>query len=300
MIAKNFIFTLNNPTAAEKLFFTGLEDVNVRTEYDIGFIAFQLEKAPETGTIHYQGYVQFTKKKRLPSVKSLISRRAHVEIARGTADECITYNTKEESRIEGPWQYGEPKSQGRRTDIVDFVRRAALGPITEQETIEEWGPILAKYPRFVSRVTRFYQTPTRPLFVPRPGWQFELSLILNGEPHPRRVYWYQEAIGNVGKTYFGLNFVDCRGYGGYVVTGGRHADIYYAYQNEKVVFFDWARDNEDAFPYRVVETFKNGYFLNTKYETNCHRFPIPHVVVFANFKPDESKLSADRWAIKNI
>ena len=125
-------------------------------------------------------------------------------------------------------------------------------------------------------------------------------MVLNGEPSKRKVYWYWEPVGNTGKSYFSLNWSDAGGRRGYVVTGGRHADILYAYEEEKVVFFDWARDSEDSFPYRVVEQFKNGYFLNTKYESCTRRFETPHVVVFANFGPDMSKLSMDRWEIKEI
>ena len=271
-----------------------------RLDSDIQFLVYQLE-AGESGTPHLQGYVQLSKRKRLGQVKALLSPRIHAEVARGKPAANYEYCTKPDGRLEGPFEYGSMASgQGTRNDIVDFVSRAKQGRIPERELIEEFGPVLAKYPRFVSTVTRHYNRPVPTTFVPRPGWQLDLSLILSGAPDARKVHWYWESVGNVGKSYYALNFVDRGGSFGYVVTGGRHADIYYAYADQKVVFFDWARDNEEAFPYRVIENFKNGYFLNTKYETHAHRFAPPHTVVFANFPPDESKLSHDRWDIKQI
>lgn len=54
----------------------------------------------------------------------------------------------------------------------------------------------------------------------------------------------------------------------FVVTGGKYNDIYHAYDQQSVVFFDWPRSQEEAFPYSVVETFKNGYFLSTIADNN--------------------------------
>lgn len=86
----------------------------------------------------------------------------------------------------------------------------------------------------------------------------------------------------------------------YVINGGKAADIYYAYFYEKVVFFDLARQKEDIVAYDVMENFKNGYFLSTKYQVRRVKFNIPHVVVFSNFRPDMTKLSEDRWDIRVI
>ena len=66
------------------------------------------------------------------------------------------------------------------------------------------------------------------------------------------------------------------------------------------MFFDLARSVQERVPYEVMENFKNGGFLNTKYESKWVKFKIPHVVVFANFLPDRLKLSEDRWNIIEI
>jgi len=300
MSAKNWCFTLNNPTEQETAKLLSYEDDDVRTGAAITYIVFQYEEAPTTGTPHYQGYVQFAQRKRHTYLERVISPRMTHKVAKGNAAQNKVYCTKEESRLDGPWEFGTPTGgQGKRTDIAEFVNRAKQGRIERRELIETYGEILAKYPRFVSTVQRHYSEPIPTPFLPRDNWQFGLSVILAGQPDRRKVYWYWESIGNTGKSYYALNWNNGRSFG-YVVTGGRHSDIFYAYGNEPVVFFDWARDSEDAFPYKVVENFKNGYFLNTKYESHACRFDIPHVVVFANFSPDESKLSRDRWVIKNI
>ena len=52
--------------------------------------------------------------------------------------------------------------------------------------------------------------------------------------------------------------------------------------------------------YTCIEYFKNGQYLNTKYNSEMRVFEIPHIIVFSNFSPDENMLSKDRYVIKNI
>lgn len=42
----------------------------------------------------------------------------------------------------------------------------------------------------------------------------------------------------------------------FVVTGGKFADIAYAFQFQEYVVFDFARDQQDRFPYKLLEDFK--------------------------------------------
>jgi len=300
MSAKHWCFTINNPTA---LCVDGFMEWDL--DEDTQYLVCQQEMSA-SGTPHIQGYISFFKKKRMSSVKNIVGTGAHVEVAKGTPAQNKAYCTKEESRLVGPWEYGTlPGGKGKRNDIADFVRDFKMRHSTSLPTddswiIDEWPSMLAKYPRFISNLRRVLCQPAREPFIARRGWQNDLSLVLSGPPSQREVLWYYEPSGNVGKSFFANNYRTPRGGFGYVVTGGRHSDIFYAYQYEEVVFFDWARDSEESFPYKVVESFKNGYFLNTKYESAPCRFTVPHVVVFANFEPDRSKLSQDRWNLNRI
>ena len=54
-----------------------------------------------------------------------------------------------------------------------------------------------------------------------------------------------------------------------------------------------------TFPYELMEELKNGELLNTKYNSEVFRFPVPHVVSFSNETPNMTMLSADRYKIIN-
>ncbi len=56
----------------------------------------------------------------------------------------------------------------------------------------------------------------------------------------------------------------------------------------------------DHINYEIIESVKNGIIYNTKYECEMRVYAIPHVIVFSNEMPDETKLSRDRWNIQEI
>jgi len=292
MTTKNYVFTLNNPTAP--ILFN--PDVH-------NCLVYQLERG-ENGTPHYQGYVEFKRRLSLQNAKRHVHEGAHLERRLGTRAQAIAYATKEDTRTEGPWQFGNLEStQGKRSDIKEFKEWFFAQKRTIDECVDEHPEIVAKYPRFLSTLEsvvrrRNFNTPE---FTPNAGWQTELVTYLSTPPSAREIYWIYDEIGGHGKSYFALNYRSATK--PFVCTGGRFSDIFFAYTRAGtpgIVFFDWARDQEERFPYCILENFKNGYFLNTKYESECVRFDIPHVIVFSNFPPDQTKLSRDRWIIKTL
>jgi len=260
------------------------------------YYVFQQEVTPDTGRVHLQGYVVLLRKTRLTTLYRKFA--AHFEIRRGTHQQALDYCTKDETRRPNtvPITYGTFEGgAGRRNDIAAF-RDAVEGGRTNWQLLHEHPTEMAKFPRFLQLVrTETLQQrllAELPEFVPRPGWQSSLVRTLAQAPHPRTVIWRWEPIGAVGKSFFALNFLPAETF---LVTGGKHTDIQYAYQAQRYVFFDWSRHQETSFPYGLVEQFKNGYFLSTKYESIAKRFSVPHVVVFANFSPDFMQMSIDRW-----
>jgi len=92
------------------------------------YITYQKERCPTTQRLHWQGYIELRTAATRATVKSILgSDGAHCELARG-GDAAIDYCHKEETRVEGPFEFGERGGPigGRRTDldaVAERVRR---------------------------------------------------------------------------------------------------------------------------------------------------------------------------------
>lgn len=116
----------------------------------------------------------------------------------------------------------------------------------------------------------------------------------------REIYWYVDYKGGQGKTVLAKYLVHVHKA---LYVSGRALDIKHACMkhlesNElNIVIFDFPRTVEEHVSYDAIESVKNGIFFSGKYDSGMACFNSPHVIIFANFKPDESKLSDDRWVI---
>lgn len=118
MSNRNYCFTINNPT--KQLEF---EDESIKE--NVKYCIWQRERG-ESGTEHYQGYIELKKTYRIAGLKKLLGGdfdRGHFEPRRGTRDQAREYCQKVDSRVEGPWEFGSFKDggQGKRTDLDGVV-----------------------------------------------------------------------------------------------------------------------------------------------------------------------------------
>lgn len=130
-------------------------------------------------------------------------------------------------------------------------------------------------------------------------WQKEIFNICKQKPDKRKIYWYWEPVGNVGKSefckYMYLN-EDVAFF-----TNAKTADIAYSYNGEKVCMFDLPRTTEDRFNFNALEQLKNGMLFSSKYESGAKVFNRPHIIIFANWKPPtQPYLSKDRLIVKRL
>jgi len=134
-------------------------------------------------------------------------------------------------------------------------------------------------------------------------WQEQIKELLDEEPDDRKIHWYWEETGNVGKTAFAKWM--CTKYSALYLTG-KAADCKYAISKYIVskelhaVVFDFTRTSEEFVSYEALEAVKNGIFFSGKYEGGMCMFNTPHVIVFANWPPHFEKLSQDRWDVQNV
>lgn len=113
---RNWVWTINNPSYE---YVAGSDDFWNRFGGSLRYAIYQIERGGDTGTIHWQGYVEFDKpisgaalSKMLPS--SYHSRR------NGTRIQAREYCRKEESRIGGPFEKGDfGLEPGKRNDLLD-------------------------------------------------------------------------------------------------------------------------------------------------------------------------------------
>lgn len=124
-------------------------------------------------------------------------------------------------------------------------------------------------------------------------WQTYFDELLSLYPDDRTIHWVTDITGGRGKSKL-VNHLLSK-HDAFFIDDGSGKDIAYAYENEKTVLIDLCKDNEEWTPYRIMEKFKNGRMFSAKYQSVPKMFDVPHVIVFANFSPDKSRLIEDRW-----
>lgn len=219
---------------------------------------FQLEECPSTKTRHFQCFLNLRIKKRLHEVKTMLNG-----FGLGGAHVTIaSSNGKEQLK-----QY-----------CMKLDSRVS-GP---------W----ADRPIYLGADL---------ITVLRPWQKAIVDLAYKPLPHPRKIHWFYDAIGGLGKSsivkymYYHLKVL--------TVTIGKASDLLnlvYKMQGKKMYCFDISRTCTSGAMteiYLALEAVKNGYFVNTKYDTGVACFEIPHIVVFSNHLPLMSALSVDRWNI---
>lgn len=128
-------------------------------------------------------------------------------------------------------------------------------------------------------------------------WQSNLTEEMNKTPDPRKIIWYNDPEGNTGKTFIAKLL--CLKHSAIRFENAKSADIKYAYRGQNIVVFDLSRSQEAHFNYEVLESVKNGVMFSTKYESTMKMHGTPHVIVFANWTPEKTRLSLDRWTSEN-
>jgi len=310
--ARRWQFTWNNYTEAN------LATLKELSAEKVDYLVFGHELAPEKNTPHLQGYVEFKTpiagsavKGRLDPVKKAKST-IHVEKCEGSRKQNIEYVRKNESKDPAYLdENGKPlitelsfveKSQGQRSDWQIYYEFLLNNPDFDKFA-EQYPNIAVKYHGGIEKVIRGIKNKQMIDKVRKNyegaelrEWQKELIAEIQKPADDRKVIWYHDDVGNSGKTWISkLMFVN---HGAAYFTNSKTADITYAYQGEPIVIFDFSRSNEESINYGVIETVKNGIMFSGKYEARTKMFACPHVIIMANFAPNMSKLSMDRWDVR--
>ncbi|AGO61982.1 putative Rep protein [Circo-like virus-Brazil hs2] len=147
------------------------------SEAGIDYICGQRERCPNTGRLHIQGYVVFTRKKRLNGAKEgLDSTGVHLERRMGTHRQAVEYCQKEESRDGEFIELGEYDDRGSQTKCMEEIKKRIREGDSELDIAEEYFGIWCRYNKAFSKYRAMVQ----------PGRDFKTIV---------RVYWGRSGVG---------------------------------------------------------------------------------------------------------
>lgn len=326
--SRQWPFTWNNYTQENAEGLLNLSPDLVR------YICFGYETG-ESGTPHLQGWVEFQNPVRVGGAKVLLdpkegkASKVHIGDKDGKPSRAdlreigVAYCKKGEQSHE-EWEklgvLGPNFGKNAKVEEKFFIKpRAGQGARTDWKQIRDFieinpnfKKVFTEFPEYAIKYhsgiqkcidTVISEENERNLIeryksVTLRRWQDRLLKDVSYKPDDRKIIWYVDEKGGKGKTWI-AKYLIAKEKAAYF-TNGKTADIAHAYKGERVCIFDFPRSSEEQINYGVVEKIKDGIVFASKYDSKTKVFDNPHVVVFSNFRPNMSAMSADRWDIREI
>lgn len=151
--SRSWCFTVNNPDSQLT------PDIDWPAD-SVRYCIWQMEIG-ENNTQHYQGYIELSRNQRLTWIKRLAGlERAHIEPRRGSREQARAYCQKEESRVDGFWEYGsfEEGGRGRRNDVAALKELINNGK-TELEIFDAEPAAYVRYYRAIGHIQMLLTKP---------------------------------------------------------------------------------------------------------------------------------------------
>ncbi len=266
---RNFVFTQNNPDAADYEFWTNLATTQrQRDRVQVGYVVFQTEQGlgrydssgqHRPGTIHIQGYVELTRAIRLNGIRRRFPDGIHIEQRRGTQAQAIAYCKKEETRVESgiTGEGGEAKKLGK--DKLSVVA----------EVIKQGGDL--------STIAHDYPVSSIKYGAKIVKWALDLKGGRDGETAPSIIILYGST--GTGKS----NFAREKYPGAFWVPAPKKGGWWWTnYMGQTVVILDEFRD---SVPFREILRLFDRYPYTVQVKGVCMNCLATTIVVTTNKDP---------------
>jgi len=307
-------FTWYNYTEADVEYLRGIPAKSA------DYVIFGFEVS-QSGKAHLQGYVEFSCG---ITGTATINRLNHgkrekrggitvLKLVKDIREVQIRYCKKDESgdpamieKYGAKWfeTVNVERNQGARTDwheihdlikdgktLVDIAENHPENAMKYHAGIDRMIRAHEEKAQFEAFCAKFDDVKLRP-------WQERLDNELKGVAGDRRIIWVYETVGNVGKSWFSKYLVAKRGAARF--PNCRTQDLAMAYKGEPIIAFDFSRTVEGRLNYGLIEQLRDGTIFSSKYESRTKYFADPHIVCFANWLPDLTACSGDRWSIREV
>lgn len=118
---------------------------------------WQHERCPSTGRLHAQMYAEFNRRVELSTLQNWWPG-LHVEVSRGSAEQNKKYCTKDETRVAGPWTFGDFKKQGLRTDL-NHIHDEIAGGASLGDVLDNHFDVYVRYRGGIEAAIRHFNGP---------------------------------------------------------------------------------------------------------------------------------------------
>lgn len=214
----------------------------------------------ENGTPHIQGWVEFKTKVRPLSLG--LPKEIHWEKMKGTVEQSIEYCSKSETKAGA---------------YVTNLKQKLCMKCTDDDVIS---------------LDEMYD------------WGRELVDMVKGrlpDKTERQIYWFWSNAGQMKKTETARHLVFH--HDAVVIQGGRKHVLAVAYKHPAPIYIlTVPRTDEGYVSYSSIELIKDALYMSAfgTEATGMVNRKKPWVIVMANFEPNKSTLSEDRWVVKNV
>lgn len=263
------------------------------------------EVAPTTGTPHLQGYLEFSKRQSLSACKRILDT-AHWEAAKGTSYQNHRYCVKDGVfAAYGDWSnLKAPRGKSSSTGLSNtaIVRNLLQGNKLNLLSSDKYMRAKRSYDEMSILYADAVESKRRYDFFSKQKlslWQMQIIRRVFVQ-NDRKILWVSDCAGGHGKTFLGHFLNSC--YGFELFDGITKAcDIAHLLPaTPRGIVFDVTRADSNHFSYQTLEMCKNGFVMSGKYYGIKRVFSPPPVIVFANFEPERSRLTSDRWEIHSL
>lgn len=234
------------------------DDIKTTLEKTCKKWAFQKEKAPTTGKIHFQGRISLKIKAELPRAKKVLAFGNHCHLTPTSSPNKGNdfYVMKEETRVSGPWTDRDKK------------------PTYIPRDIREINDVLLPWQQYLKDLTSQYERR-------KIRYVYDVSGC-NGKTIFTRYMCVKDLAEEIP---FCNDFKDIM-------------QMAYCVGIQPLYIIDMPRsiDKERLKGlYAAIEKLKDGFCYDMRHTYKFRRFDPPQVIVFSNSLPNKTYLSTDRW-----
>lgn len=152
----------------------------------VTFVRYQRELCPVSNREHFQIYIELNSPQRLTRLRDECEGLSNswLQPRKGSQRQAMAYCSKEDTRIEGPWDYGEKHNQGERADLeavkIDLDKGHSMKRIAEDH-----------FPAFTRYHNSFRQY--KRLQAVKRDWAMEIYIVI-GPSGTGKTRWARETF----------------------------------------------------------------------------------------------------------